>query len=194
MRNRTPYILILTALGAFAGCGTVDRTLQKAHIPCGLYRWPVKVLADPDAEAVRFEPIGTTIAAAAAFSRPTDLARNRRNGNEFYVYRLTARVVAVHIRLDQDLHLFLSDPDNPELRMIAEIPNPKCTTRSPHEAEFAAARRAAESIRSRGGKALVEIVGVGFFDEFHKPRGGASNGFEIHPVLKLTEIEAASDK
>lgn len=192
MRRSVPPLLILTALAALAGCTTVDRTLEKAHIPCGLYRWRVKTLADSDAGAVRFEPIGTTVRAAAAFPRPPEIVHNGRNRNEFYVYRLTARVVAVHIRLDQDLHLFLSDPDDPERRMIAEIPNPKCTTRSPHEAEFAEARRVAKSIQSRGGQALVEIVGVGFFDEFHTPRGGAPNGFEIHPVLKLTEIAEAS--
>ena len=169
----------------------MDWTLREAHIPCGAYRWPVKTLTDPDAVSVRFEPIDTTVREVIGFSPPPDFDRKQRNGNEFYVYRLTARLVAVHVRLDQDLHLFLSDPDDPELRMIAEIPNPKCAQNTRHNPEFAAARLVAESVRSRGGRALVEVVGVGFFDEYHEPKGGAPNAFELHPVLKLTEIEPA---
>ena len=192
VRNRSPCLLILTALTGLVGCRTIDRTLQEAHIPCGVYRWQVKILTDPDAEGVRLEPIGTTVREVVEFSPPPpDFDRKHRSGNEFYVYRLTAQLIAVHARLDQDLHLFLRDPDDPERRMIAEIPNPKCTKNSRHEPEFAAARLVAESVRSRGGKALVEVVGVGFFDEYHESKGGAPNGFELHPVLKLTEIVPA---
>ena len=191
VRNRSLRFVILTALTGLVGCRTMDWTLQEAHIPCGAYRWHVKTLADPDAASVRFEPIDTTVREVVGFSPPPDFDRRQRNGNEFYVYRLTAQLVAVHVRVDQDLHLFLSDPDDPELHMIAEIPNPKCAKNSRHDPEFAAARLVAESVRSRGGKALVEVVGVGFFDEYHEPKGGAPNGFELHPVLKLTEIALA---
>ena len=83
MRNRSPNLLILTALTGLVGCGTIDRTLQEAHIPCGVYRWRVKILADPDAEAVRFEPIGTTVREAIGFSPPPDFDRKHRSGNEF---------------------------------------------------------------------------------------------------------------
>src|SRR6266571_4905680 len=98
VRSRSPSLLILTALTCLAACRTIDWTLQEAHIPCGVYRWRVKVLADADANAVRFQPIETTVRDAAAFSRPADLDRKHRNGNEFYVYRLTARVLEVHPR------------------------------------------------------------------------------------------------
>jgi hypothetical protein len=83
----------------------------------------------------------------------------------------------------------LRDPDDPDAHLVAEIPNPECARRSPYGPAFAAARRVAKSLPARGGKALVEIEGVGFFDAFHVPIGGARNGFELHPVLKLTEIQ-----
>jgi hypothetical protein len=180
-------VLVAAALLEISGCRTINQTLQKRHIPCGVYRWRVKTLTDPEAEAIRFEPIDTTIHDLARLSRPGPDHRRRR-AEELSVYRIKAVVVAIQRRLDQDLHLRLRDPDDPDARLVAEIPNPECARGSPYESAFAAARRVAESLRARGGRTLVEIEAVGFFDTFHVAIGGARNGFELHPVLKLTEI------
>jgi hypothetical protein len=181
-------VLVAAALPGIFGCRTVNQTLQKRNIPCGVYRWRVKTLTDPEAEAIRFEPIDTTIHDLARLLRPGP-DHHRRTAEEFSVYRIKAVVVAIHTRLDQDLHLRLRDPDDPTAHLIAEIPNPECARNSPYDPAFAAARRVAESLRARGGQTLVEVEGVGFFDIRHVQAGKARNGFELHPVLKLTEIQ-----
>ncbi len=181
-------ILAAAALPGIFGCRTVNAALQKRRIPCGVYRWRVKTLTDPEAEAIRFEPVDTTIHRLAWLPRPGP-DHHRRRAEELSVYRIKAVVVTIQRRLDQDLHLRLRDPDDPDAHLVAEIPNPECARRSPYESAFAAARRVAESLRARGGRTLVEIEGVGFFDTFHVAIGGARNGFELHPVLKLTEIQ-----
>ncbi len=181
-------ILVAAALPGISGCRTINQTLQKRHIPCGVYRWRVKTLTDPEAEAIRFEPIDTTIHDLARLLRPGPDHRRRR-AQEFSVYRVKAVVASIHTRLDQDLHLRLRDPDDPAAHLIAEIPNPECTRQSPYEPAFAAARRVAEALRARGGETLVEVEGVGFFDIRHVQAGKARSGFELHPVLKLTEIQ-----
>lgn len=172
----------------FLSCRTIDWTLEEAKIPCGVYRWRIKTLSDGEADAVRLQPIDSEIRELTKFSRPAGFDRHRRNANEFYVYRVTALLVAVHTRLDQDVHLLLRDPKSPDVAMVAEIPNPLCTKRSRYEPNFAEARRAAEAIRARRTETLIEIVGVGFFDELHEAIGSAPNFFELHPVLRLTEI------
>ena len=47
---------------------------------------------------------------------------------------------------------------------------------------FAAARDSLRRVPRRG---VVELVGVGFWDFVHNQRGGASNGFELHPVMLI---------
>ncbi len=180
-----PAVLIL-------GCRTIDWTLKEAKIPCGVYRWRVKTLTDDEAGAIRLRPIDAEVRELTRFSKPDGFDRRRRNANEFYVYRVTALLVAVHTRLDQDVHLLLRDPKAPDASMVAEIPNPLCAKRSRYEPNFAEARRVAEAIRARHTEILVEVVGVGFFDELHEAIGSAPNGFELHPVLKLAEISDAA--
>lgn len=181
-------LFVVTALMALPGCRTFDHTLQRAGIPCGAYRWPVKTLTDPDANAIRLKPIDTTIRSLVTLSRPAGPEQKRRRGIEFYVYRVRAVLVEVHSELDQDLHLRLRDPGDPEIQMIAEIPDPRCATGSQYESAFASARKVAESIRGKGGGTLVQVSGVGFFDALRDQTGGAPNGLELHPVLELSEI------
>ena len=188
-RRSSLRLLLVTAFIALSGCRTLDRALQHAGIPCGAYRWPVKTLTDPDAESIRLKPIDTTIRHLAGLPRPAERPQNRRGGNEFYVYRIKALLATVHQELDQDLHVRLRDPLDPEVEIIAEIPSPGCAIGSRYESAFASARQIAESLRARGGETLVEISGVGFFDALRDQIGGAPNGFELHPVLELSEIQ-----
>ncbi len=176
----------------FLACRTIDWTLGEAKIPCGVYRWRIKTLSDEEAGAIRLQPIDSGVRELTSFSKPAGFDRRRRNANEFYVYQVTALLVAVHTRLDQDMHLLLRDPKALDVAMVAEIPSPLCAKRSRYESNFAEARRVAEAIRARRTETLVEVVGVGFFDELHEAIGSAPNGFELHPVLRLTEVPAAA--
>jgi len=185
-------VLVAGCLVVLFGCRTIDRTLQKEHVPCGVYRWQVKILTDPDAKSIRFEPIDATIHDLVRLPRPLEPRERRRTEAEFRVYRVRAVLEAVRPRIDQDFHLLLRDPTDPEARMIAEIPSPRCALESPYVAAFASARRVAESFRSRHGGILVEVSGPGFFDVPDFRIGGAPNGFELHPVLELTEIRGVN--
>ena len=138
-----------------------------------------------------FEPIDATIHDLVRLPRPLEPRERRRTEAEFRVYRVRAVLEAVRPRIDQDFHLLLRDPEDPEARMIVEIPNPRCALESRHVAAFAAVRHVAESLQKTHGT-LVEVVGPGFFDMPETRIGGAPNGFELHPVLELTEIRGAN--
>lgn len=183
MRLRTVALVLLLA----AGCRPVDRGLARAHLPCGLYRWPVKTLSDSDAGDIRWTPIDTTLAHLTKLARPEEQRRSRRSPYELYVYRVRAVLAAVHLQADQDIHLLLRDPDDSGVRLIAEIPSPLCASGTAPEADYAAARKVAFSIRKRKKPVLVEVTGVGFFDALRK-RGSSRNGFELHPVVRLIEV------
>lgn len=166
-----------------------ERAVEKARIPCGVYRWRIKTLADPEAQSIRWKPIDTTIRELVSMTSPAWFDRRKRNSNEFYVYRVRAILAKVHRNLDQDYHLELRDPDDPRARLVAEIPSPSCAKATTGYSELKATRLTARALRARRSQALVEVVGVGFFDRLHKPRGGAGNRFELHPVLEITEIQ-----
>jgi hypothetical protein len=54
-----------------------------------------------------------------------------------------------------------------------------------HEKEY---RKAREVLSGISMGTIVEIIGVGFFDFLHDTTGGAKNGIELHPVLKIERI------
>src|SRR5262245_48118871 len=189
-RRIDPRLFLLLPMLLISGCRPVGHALTAAHLPCGLYRWPAKTLADPGAGDIRTTPIDTTIRHLAYLHRPKEIHRKTRAPNEYYVYRVQAVLFAVRPMVDQDLHLLLRDPLDPDVRMLAEIPSPACTAGSGMDDEFARARQVARSLKGRREEVFVEITGVGFFDVPHK-HGGARNGFELHPVLELLEVQNA---
>lgn len=154
---------------------------------CGFDRWAVKTLTDLDAKRVKFAPVNTTVGKLAAIPiheirYPED---SRIEPEELNVYRLQARLIEVRREKDRDLHLILADVEQPEVRIIAEIPAPECANGSGHQDEF---RQARETIRFISRNSVVEVVGVGFFDYLHDAKGGAKNGIELHPVLRVREL------
>jgi hypothetical protein len=171
------------------GCRTVDRTLEELHLPCGVYRWPIKTLTDPDRDSIRWKPAETAVRDLVVLPRPPEgYPAHHRAASELRLYRVRALLTGVHPRVDQDLHLLLRDPANPEARMLGEIPDPRCAPGSHHEADFASARRVAEAIQARSEPVMVEVWGIGFFDAVRDQIGGAPNGFELHPVVRLLEL------
>jgi hypothetical protein len=196
---RGGFLLLGGALLALsAGCATTkttpDQTRARAGIPCGIYRWRIKTLSDPEASGIRWKPIDTTIKDLVTMTPPAWFDRRRRNANEFYVYRVRAILAKVHRNIDQDYHLLLRDPDDPSYRLVAEIPSPSCARAMARYSEVRANRLAARALTAHHAQSLVEVVGVGFFDSFHTARGSARNGFELHPVLQLTEIHSTPER
>jgi len=152
---------------------------------CGVDRWNVKILADPDANRVR---IDTAVVASIRelSSIPIPEIPYPINGRiapqELTVYRIRAVVLQIITESDGDWHLILGDPKNPQVTMIAEIPSPDCAATERHREVFASARAVLRSIPRNGE---IDIEGVGFFDFIHNQRGRARNGFELHPVLQI---------
>jgi len=69
--------------------------------------------------------------------------------------------------------------------MIAEIPASECATGG-HEDDY---RRARSVVLPLHPNAVIELVGVAFFDFLHDQGGGAKNGMELHPVLSVRVVE-----
>jgi len=152
-------------------------------------RWSVKTLSDAERSRVVREPVDTTVAGLSSLPRaPEPLPRDGRVApHEVTVYRVRAKLVAVHKMLDGDFHMEIADPDAPSARMIVEIPAPAEGKSAGLEAAFRAAR---EQVRRRGARGrLIRVTGVGFFDYTHWQPGAASNGFELHPVLSVEFLE-----
>ena len=152
-------------------------------------RWPVKTLTDSDRGRVVREPVDTTVAYLSSLPRaPEPLPHDRRIApHEFTVYRVRAKLVAVHKMLDDDFHIVIADPDVPSARMIVEIPGPGEAGESGLAETY---RRARREVGRRGAKGrLVRVTGVGFFDYTHWQPGAARNGFELHPVLSVEFLE-----
>jgi hypothetical protein len=172
--------ILIVALPALARAQTV------APRQCGYDRWPVKTLNDRDRDRVNLTPVDATVAALGAIQihqipYPND---RRIQPEELKVYRVRARLMEVRREQDSDLHLIIADLDKPTMRMIAEIPLPDCARGTGHEGDYRRARLVLSTI-SPG--AVIEIVGVGFFDFLHDAKGGAKNGVELHPVLDVRQ-------
>ena len=150
--------------------------------PCGSGRWAVKILADRDAARVDFRPAETTVSALVALkAHEAPYPRDGRVApEELKTYRVTARFVRFTRQRDKDFHVYVTDPADDSKRMIVEIPAPECVKERAEE--YGKAR---EIVRSLAAGALVEIVGVGFWDKRQSDRGAARNGFELHPVLSI---------
>lgn len=144
------------------------------------------MLADRDRESVSLsEVVPSTVSALGALEIPeVPYPRDRRlTPHELRVYRVTAVVwQIITTEDDRDWHIVLRDPVTGS-SMIAEIPDPVCTTDATLAARFTAARAALRRIPKRG---QATFTGVGFWDFIHNQRGRARNGFELHPVLSVT--------
>ena len=152
-------------------------------------RWPVKTLTDVDRELVNRAPVDSTVRSLASLPKvPGPLPHDRRiPPHELTVYRVRARLVAVHKMLDGDLHVLIEDPDDEKARMIVEVPAPSEGETTGLSETY---RRTREALRERGDPGrLVSVSGVGFFDYTHWQPGAARNGFELHPVLSVEFLD-----
>ncbi len=198
----------------FAG-PTLPRPILAAHLSavalreagCGVQRWAVKTLTDADVGFVDFTPVATTVADLVAHPEPDSRPPNSRVAPvELTTYTLTANLVEAKLEPDRDIHLVISDLNDPEQTMIVELPDaPNCAPDAdPHLIRQMQAARdafiaALGEPPSRSWMALsgrAQITGVGFFDFIHGQRGIARNGIELHPVLRfqLQETTTANSR
>ena len=119
-RNFRIALLVFVAASLVLILFSLDRVISHR-------RWPVKTLSDADRARVVRNPVDTTVAFLASLPRvPEPLPQDRRIApHETTVYRVRAKLVAVHKMLDGDFHMEIADADAPAARMIVEIPAPR---------------------------------------------------------------------
>lgn len=164
-------------------------------VQCGVERWPVKTLTDSRARLVDFTPRPASVSALRRLPRPPVLDQ-RVLGVETVVYRVRARLVAMKIEDDSDIHLVIADARHPSRTMIVEFPATGCTVGAARNARLRMVRARRRLERACGPadhtfrdlRGTATITGVAFFDFKHHQRGLAPNAIELHPVLSVTKI------
>ena len=190
----------LDARGITAGAPTdTGQAGPTCGIHCGSERWLVKTLTDPDTSRIR-DTVDATVEQLVALPRPDHLSPIARAAPaEITVYRVKARLVGLFSESDHDYHLVLASVENPNITMIAEIPDPQCSRvcTSGRAQLYAQLRQKMmdhlDSPRSEP-EPLVRITGVGFFDYRHGQRGLAPNAIELHPVIGVEILEKPAPK
>jgi hypothetical protein len=158
---------------------------------CGVERWSVKVLSDPDAASVVREPAPTTIAAHIGVPKDLERPANGRARIERQVFRVRGLLLKARpAQADGDVHLVLGDPADRSSFLVAEIPDSACAVGSRFASDFAEARRIFDKLPLG---IEVEVEGVGFWDDDHGQLGAAPNDIELHPVLKIVPVSTRSD-
>jgi hypothetical protein len=165
-----------------------------AALACGTERWPVKTGTDRDAGSVANLPTETTIAELVSIvppNHPETRRSSRFRPIELTTFKVAGILKAVKKETDQDYHLVIADPANPDVTMIVEAPDPRCALGSKfldnidfvrHEIDRQFGFGVAE-IRRLEPNVPVTVTGVAFFDALHGQEGVAPNGIELHPIL-----------
>jgi hypothetical protein len=165
-----------------------------AHaIGCGLFRWDVKTLSDPDRRDVDFNARRTTVRRLRRLDSPGPYDGMPRTGPvEKHVYRVRAQVRLAKLEPDGDIHLVIAPPRARAKTMFVEFPDPRCVDKPFKRPQMRRARN--RTLNNCGDLSLfsftelkgrVRIRGVGFWDEVHGQIGVAPNGIELHPVLSI---------
>jgi len=190
---------------ALAACGeqeadsthsTTGPTTPAPALPvlsrCGVERWAVKTLTDPDASRVNLTPTPTTLAKLIAVGPPaTEPGTERLPPIETATFTLSATLVYGKREADRDYHLVLEDTGG--RTMIVEAPEPACVPGSRVLKQITTVRKALnehlpELPKGRTDKPFLQVTvtGVGFFDRLHGQTGVAPNGIELHPLTSIT--------
>lgn len=172
-------------LGAVVLAGSASAQ-KPAYVPrhCGYFRWAVKTLSDKDTNTVTMQPESTSVSALSRLAPPFKFINHRIAPVEFQVYRVRGVIKRVNLQRDFDFHVVIADPDSANNTMIVEIPLAGCIAHNAVLASKVAASRA--FARTVPAGALVNVVGVGFFDPEHGQPGHARNGVELHPVISIS--------
>lgn len=180
----------------FAGASNLPSHSGQSTKCVGVQRWEVKTLQDETAAQINFTPKTISLNDILSKVKTADwsLAKdNMRQQDEFQVFSVTGKIPFVNTEGDGDIHIELMDETNPDLHLVAEIPNPDCeiTKNSPYKDKFRKTRNdflnkyQDKSVWSKG---KFEITGVLFHDKDNHGTGGNPNGVEIHPVMSIKKI------
>jgi len=202
------------AAGSFvSGRPPVAGAALNPYSHCGTERWHIKTLDDADAPFVHLNPIYLSVQALRAVPAPDDFSKDndtqRYDPVELQVYRVRAVLAEWKQEADRDYHIVIADPDDASATMVAEVPDPLCSSAqdSGHAADFARVRSAfiacfgqpSPRIRKFPGRMLVDLDGIGFFDIDHGQTGRAKLAdsdadIELHPLLRVRTVSGKCSK
>lgn len=193
--------LVATAIPSAETTPSRALPAQPCGTHCGVERWKVKTLTDPNHAQVNFTAKATSVFWLVRRDTPSQLPEEDRLAPiETQVFSVKARLVGFKKEDDRDIHIVLADLDNPAETMVVEIPDSACegVCSSDHRDEMIQARQSfvdhcgepLQRFKTLWESLTVDVTGVGFFDRLHGQTGVAGNGVELHPVL---EIEFPTD-
>jgi hypothetical protein len=151
----------------------------------------VKQLKDSGASGINFTAKEVTVKWLNEQQRPGDeelkaAASTRIAPLENQLFRVKANLVKYEAENDGDVKLFLADPSDPSILLLAEVPEGECVAAS-YAPKLDAVRA---ELKKRFGNSSpakpvsITVEGVGYWGFI---RGGqtASNGLQLHPVLSI---------
>jgi hypothetical protein len=181
---------------------------------CGVQRWRTKTLDDVNENLINWVPQLMTVTQLNNLPVPTGYNENGPGGSddgryapyENQVYTVQALLVTRKHETgssgDDDYHVEIRDPNNPNATMVTEAPHGECTyaCASGFGSDFDSVRNlldtcfgaATSSFQAFPAGVIVNLTGVGFFDGLHgqtgalaNPSTGAASNFEIHPIVYM---------
>ena len=164
-------------------------------LACGVERWFVKTLADPDASTVALSDVTPiSIRDLNALTSHCDGGPDRRTfPEEFRVYEIVGRVIYVAYEDDRDYHIALEDPNDASSTVVTELADTRCAgaSISPHLAALRSVEGMLASVLGGNSPAsllgvTLRVQGVGFYDFDHRQRGRSKNCIELHPLVALS--------
>ena len=165
-------------------------------LACGVERWFVKTLGDPDAASVTLSSVTrTTVRDLNALPQHCEGGPDRRAyPEEFRVFEVVGRVTYIAQEDDRDYHVALEDPDAAGFSIVTEMADTTCmgAASSPHLATLRSVEGLfASLLAGRAPSTLVgttvRVQGVGFYDFNHGQRGRSNNCIELHPIVSITQ-------
>jgi hypothetical protein len=163
-------------------------------LACGVERWSVKTLSDPDATRVNISTVNQTTIRALndRTTRCSGLPSTRAFSEEFEVYEVLGRITFVRLEDDRDYHIALADPADGSYTMVTEVADIACqgAIRSPHRGVLESARNGwIALLAGRPPSSVVgmtvRVRGVGFYDFSHGQTGRSRSCIELHPITVI---------
>jgi hypothetical protein len=99
---------------------------------CGIERWSVKILSDPDHMKIVKTPRQSSVHELRGFPKPAKRVlhaheTSRIQPPEVHIVIVHALLLGYrHERNDKDFHLVLANPDDQSETIIGELPDPVC--------------------------------------------------------------------
>ena len=171
------------------------RTPDGSLITCGVERWSIKTLIDPDTINVDFANVlQSTIQYQRSLTKPLTLP-DTRLPQEDSVYSLDCIMYKYKLEDDNDIHIVIHEIGDTSQTMVAEILNAQCPgiISTSRYTQFNNLRKWFDSTYHPTStftttNVRIRISGVGYFDFLHGQTGIPPNGREIHPVLSFLLI------